>query len=148
MKRLPMFATLLALPLLLAACGAPSTPEVPSPKETQDTAPAGTPDPYSESGAQTDLAPLAIGPYNVRALHIGDVGLGHFNLYIEGGEPAAVRAWVGDEAATGVLITLAEFEEDHHCAHLEVPQPLPAGAKLWVELETSEGERLRGSSPL
>lgn len=101
---------------------------------------------FAEAGAQTELIPITLGPFTIKSLHVGELALGHFNLYIEGGEPAVVRAWVGDEAATKVLVTKAEFEVDHHCAHIEVPNPLPADAKLWVELETAEGTRLKGST--
>jgi len=151
---------ILAVSLFLAACGGQPPTESPAQSEQPDTtmeapdAAAETPDaapeadPYSELGEHTKLNPLAIGDYNIRAIHIGDVALGHFNLYIEGGEPAAVRAWVGDENADGVVVTLAEFEVDHHCAHIEVPTPLPADAKLWVEIESPDGERLKGNTEL
>lgn len=101
---------------------------------------------FSEAGSQTVLAPIALESYTVDSLHIGELALGHFNLYVKGGEPAAVRAWVGDEAATNVVVTKADFEVDHHCAHIEVPNPLPAEAKLWVEIETPDGSRLKGST--
>lgn len=101
---------------------------------------------FAEGGDQTKLAPIALDPFTVDALHIGEVAKGHFNLYIKGGEPAIVRAWIGDEAATNAFIAKAEFEVDHHCAHIEVPTPLPADAKLWVEIETAEGTSLKGST--
>jgi hypothetical protein len=103
---------------------------------------------FAESGNQTQLAPILLAPYTVKALHIGEVTKGHFNLYVEGGELAAIRAWVGDESANQVMVTKAEFEVDHHCAHIEVPQPLPATARLWVEIETMEGVRLKGSTEI
>lgn len=101
---------------------------------------------FSEAGDQTKLAPIALDPFTVDSLHIGELAKGHFNLYVKGGEPAIVRAWIGDEAATDAFIAKAEFEVDHHCAHIEVPTPLPADAKLWVEIETAEGARLKGST--
>jgi hypothetical protein len=101
---------------------------------------------FSEGGDQTKLAPIALDPFTVDSLHIGELSKGHFNLYIKGGEPAIVRAWIGDEAATNVFIAKAEFEVDHHCAHIEVPSPLPADAKLWVEIETADGTSLKGST--
>ena len=100
----------------------------------------------SEAGVQTVLAPLFLDSFSVRALHIGDLSKGHFNLYVTGGEPAVVRAWVGDENATDVVVTKADFEVDHHCAFIEVPKPLPADARLWVELETADGTRMKGST--
>lgn len=102
----------------------------------------------TETGDQTQLEPILLAPYTVKALHIGEVTKGHFNLYVEGGELVAIRAWVCDEAAAQVMVTKAEFEVDHHCAHIEVPQPLPSTARLWVEIETAEGTRLKGSTEI
>lgn len=141
----------------LTGCSAKEKPsEATPPAEESATTPveqpveevttAATVDPYSETGDQTNLAPIVIEPFTVKALHIGELAQGHFNLYVEGGEPAVVRAWVGDEGASEVMVTKAEFEVDHHCAHIEVPSPLPADARLWVEVETAAGERLKGSA--
>lgn len=130
----------------LTACGAAKP--APEPEAAVEAAPEAAVDPYSETGNQRKLSPIKLDPFTVDSLHIGDVSLGHFNLYVKGGEPAVVRAWVGDEAATDVVVTKAEFEVDHHCAHLEVPQPLSDEAKLWVEVETADGQRLKGSTDL
>ncbi len=141
----------------LAGCSATeSSPEAPTPKEEMASAPAESAapvateaapvDPYSENGDETNLAPITLEPFTVKALHIGELSVGHFNLYVEGGEPAVVRAWVGDEKASDVMVTKAEFEVDHHCAHIEVPSPLPEDARLWVELETADGKRMKGSA--
>lgn len=135
--------------ILVAGCSPSepaSTPEVQQAEPVAAT-PAAEAE-FSESGAQTELTPIAIAPFTVKATHIGEVSKGHFNLYIEGGEPAAVRAWIGDEAATDVMVTKAEFEVDHHCAHLEVGTPIPANAQLWVEVETADGTIVKGSAPL
>ena len=124
MKWQPYLAVSMAL--ALTGCSAHDVPEPAPAQEVTEAAPtAAEPDPYAEVGDITNLEPLAVGPYRVRALHIGEIALGHFNLYVEGDDPAAVRAWVGDEAATDVVVTLAEFEVDHHCAHLEVPTAPP-----------------------
>src|SRR5690606_3025716 len=101
-----------------------------------------------ESGVRTDLPVLDLGDRSVTAWHIGPPTDGHFNFVVDGGEVAGVRVWIGDEAATGAFIGKAEWEADHYCAHLEVASPLPADAKAWVELETPEGEILRGSMAL
>jgi len=132
---------------------AAETPEITAPEPTEvaestEAEPAESGESFSEAGEQTYLDPIALAPFTSKVMHIGDVSKGHFNLYIEGGEPAAVRAWIGDEAATDVMVTKAEFEVDHHCAHIEVAQPLPEGAKFWLEIETADGQRLKGSSAL
>jgi hypothetical protein len=122
-----------------AAKEAPATPE---------SAPADPEAAFSEAGDQTYLDPIALAKFTTKVMHIGDISKGHFNLYVEGGEPVAVRAWIGDEAATNVVVTKAEYEVDHHCAHLEVAQPMPEDARFWLEIETADGQRLKGSSPL
>jgi hypothetical protein len=149
--------TTLSLTLIVMAafsgCGQ-AKPDA-QPTESSVTPPAPQPElapevkeQFSENGDQTQLAPIAMDPFTVDALHIGEVAKGHFNLYVKGGEPAIVRAWIGDEAATDVFIARAEFEVDHHCAHIEVPDPIPADAKLWVEIETEDGTSLKGSTEI
>lgn len=147
--------TLLLAGFVLAGCTQSTSPAT---SETADETVTEVPaamkvapevdDTFSETGDQTYLEPITLAEYTTKVMHIGDVSKGHFNLYIEGGEPAAVRAWIGDEAATNAVITRAEFEADHHCAHLEVAQPLPEDAKFWLEIETTDGQKLKGNSPL
>jgi len=147
MKRCTSF--LLSLLILGAVAGC--TQAGPDAKAPDAPAPEAAPvsqNQFAETGAQTALAPIMLDPFTVDSLHIGDLAKGHFNLYVKGGEPAAVRAWVGDEGATDTVVTKAEFEVDHHCAHIEVPDPLSADARLWVEIETPEGGRLKGSTAL
>jgi len=156
MKKYTLCSIAIAALVTLGGCTAPEPSPPAETAEDATTPPAGLPEiaieapeseaPYSEAGSQTDLAPIVLEPFTIDALHIGDLSKGHFNLYVKGGDPEVVRAWVGDEAATDALVTLAEFEVDHHCAHIEVPQPLPAAAKLWVEIETAEGARMKGST--
>ena len=58
------------------------------------------------------------------------------------GKPApavAVRFWIGTEDAKGALKAKAEIENsaqpNHWHTHVEVPEPIPGTAKLWVEIE-------------
>jgi hypothetical protein len=64
----------------------------------------------------------------------------------------AVRAWVGSEDGAGALKALAEMKSptdpDHWHTHVEVPRPLPDGAKLWVELELETAGKVSGSVEL
>lgn len=148
MKQYHILMTAMVALVALAGCGKSEPPaEVETPlKSAAAPASAEGEGTSAETGAQTTLAPIALDPFTVDSLHIGELAKGHFNLYVKGGEPAAVRAWVGDEGATSAVVTKAEFEEDHHCAHIEVPNPLPADARLWVEIETAEGNRIKGST--
>ena len=63
------------------------------------------------------------------------------------GTPAtvvAVRFWIGTEDARGSVKAKADIEDpkqpNHWHTHTEVPDPLPDGSKLWVEIETDAGK--------
>ena len=87
----------------------------------------------------TDLAPLTIGVYQVQPMYEEELKDGHFNLRITGGEVAAVREWVGPEDASGVVVVKTE---------IEMPDPIPADARLWIEIEAPDGSLHKGSVPL
>jgi hypothetical protein len=72
----------------------------------------------------------------------------HLDLEVESGPiPAAVRFWIGDEAATGAPKARADAHGDHFHAHAEAPSNLE-GAALWIEVETDDGTRTAVSLPL
>ncbi|MDB5294071.1 MAG: hypothetical protein JWO31_54 [Phycisphaerales bacterium] len=76
-------------------------------------------------------------------------GEGAFDLkvtgYPAGGKPTAVRFWVGTEAgAESVKAKAAEVSADNWHTHLEVPSPMPAGAKFWAEVEAPAGKQTVG----
>ena len=64
----------------------------------------------------------------------------------------AVRFWIGTEDAKGSVKAKAEIENadepNRWHVHAEVPNPIPAGAKLWVEIEDDKGEKSLGSFEL
>lgn len=67
-------------------------------------------------------------------------------------KPLAVRFWIGVEDAAGSVKARAEIEDPTepnrwHC-HVEIPDPIPAEAKLWVEVETDGAEMALGSFDL
>lgn len=96
----------------------------------------------------TNFAPLKIGNYDVQPMFEEVIENGHYNIKITGGEVAAVRIWVGPEDASGVMVVKTEIENDYNHGHVEVPKPIPADARLWIEIETPTGEKLKGSTPL
>ena len=74
-------------------------------------------------------------------LEAGDTA--HLDVEVSGAEkPKAVRAWVGNETATDAVKDKVKDEQlasgDYHM-HVDVPEPLPAGSKLWIEFETAAG---------
>jgi hypothetical protein len=56
------------------------------------------------------------------------------------GDPWAIRLWVGIESAQGSVKTRTHRHGAKIEAHIEVPDPLPAGAQLWIEVETDAGK--------
>jgi hypothetical protein len=64
----------------------------------------------------------------------------------------AVRFWIGTEDAKGSVKAKAEIENpaepNRWHTHAEVPNPLPAGSKLWVEVEDDKGGKSMGSFDL
>ena len=64
----------------------------------------------------------------------------------------AVRFWIGTEDAKGSVKAKADIENpaepNRWHTHAEIPNPLPAGCKLWVEIETDTGEKVVGSFDL
>ena len=64
---------------------------------------------------------------------------------IEGPEPAVIRIWIGDEAATGALKSKAMGSNGHYHADTEIPQNMSQSSYLWIEIETTEGVRESGS---
>lgn len=60
-----------------------------------------------------------------------------------GGKVAAVRIWVGTQDGKGSVKAKAGVEDPKEPSrwhsHAEIPSPLPAGSKLWVEIEDDKG---------
>lgn len=56
---------------------------------------------------------------------------------------SAVRFWIGTEDAAGAVKAKAEIENpsepNRWHTHAEIPDPLPVGSKLWVEVEDDSG---------
>jgi hypothetical protein len=137
---------------LLAAIGltgliACSQPEPAAPTMTP-MSPAAAPASAPGEIQMTALPEFTAGPYTVLPKYEDALADGHINLYITGGEVAAVRIWVGDEDPAGSLVVKSEIENDYHHGHLEMPNPIPPGARLWAEIETPTGESVKGSTPL
>ena len=141
MKNLLLIAIVLASGVM--ACTQPDEPA----EETEASSVTAAPTEAAEEQV-TELAPITIGPYEVSGDYEGPLADGHFNLHVTGPEFAAIRQWVGPEDASGVLVSKAEVMPDHIHAGVEMPDPIPAGARFWIEIETPEGERLKGSMPL
>lgn len=67
------------------------------------------------------------------------------DVWVNGGKGdgvSSVRLWIGTENARGSIKAKAEIENDQWHTHTEVPNPMPEGAKLWVEIETDKGAKV------
>jgi hypothetical protein len=64
----------------------------------------------------------------------------------------AVRFWIGTQDAKGSVKAKAEIENPQEPnrwhVHAEIPSPMPAGTKLWVEIEDDKGGTSVGSYDL
>lgn len=130
--------------VVLSGCGSEQATKTRPPAETQEATAKAT----AEAIQLRDLAPLKIGPYEVQPKYEGQIEDGHYSIDISGGEVAAVRIWVGPEDASGVMVVKTEIENNYHHGHVEMSSPVTADAKLWIEIETPDGEKLEGSTPL
>jgi hypothetical protein len=64
------------------------------------------------------------------------------DIWLDGGlgNAAAVRFWIGTQDAKGSIKAKAAVEDGHWHTHGEVPDPIPADSKLWVEIEGKDGK--------
>ena len=76
------------------------------------------------------------------------------DVWLTGGDISkvtAVRFWIGTESGAESVKARAEIEipsePNHWHTHAEVPSPIPAESRLWVEIE-AEGQKMVGSFEL
>jgi hypothetical protein len=109
-------------------------------------------------GPVIELGTTAIGPFTVRASRdegeIKPGGDAPIDVWLTGGDIAkvtAVRFWIGTESGVGSVKAKADIEvpsePNHWHTHTEVPSPMPAGSRLWVEIEVG-GQKQVGSFDL
>lgn len=112
-------------------------------------------------GDVVDLGATKIGELSVRASRDKDEVKAGSDTPIDvwvataDGKPApvtAVRLWIGTEDAKGAIKAKGELEDpkepSHWHAHVEVPNPIPDGSKLCVEIEGKDGKKTVGSFEL
>jgi len=155
------------LPVLCAAIVACGGGEESAGKKTGDTKPAksaeakaqpaaaeGETDGGHEHGTvQHELGSQSAGAWSLTAQQADDVMPGHetvFYVNTTGApKPSAVRLWVGDESASNSIKILGEWIDDTRAhAHVEIPNPLAAGDKFWVELEGDGAAGVKASFDL
>jgi len=127
---------------LLTGCGAqPSAPPAEAPaQEATDT--------QEDAPPMRNFAEVTIGPYTVQPMFEEEIEDGHYNIEVQGAQFAAVRAWVGNEAAEGVMVVKGMEENDYQHFHVEVPDPIAEDTRLWIEIEAADGTLHKGSVEL
>ncbi|GMU84596.1 MAG: hypothetical protein IPM64_16775 [Phycisphaerales bacterium] len=98
-------------------------------------------------GPSIELGEATVNGMKVKAARdAGDIkpgGDAAIDVWVDGGlgNAAAVRFWIGTEDAKGSIKSKAEVEDGKWHTHAEVPDPLPAGSKVWVEIEGKDGKK-------
>ncbi len=101
---------------------------------------------HAGHGPTTELGAQSAGGFTIKASRAGDFTPGvdaPIFVAVTGDTKslAAVRCWVGVESGRGSVKARAELSGEQWHADAEVPKPLPAGSKLWVEIETDTGTK-------
>ncbi len=120
------------------------------PEAATATKPAGTPaaDTHDDHdhGEEVNLGTQESGGFTLAVKHDGPITEGSevpIDLTITkmpaGTTVNAVRFWIGNATAQGSMKAMAALEDDEYHAHVEVPRPLAADARIWVEVEASTG---------
>jgi hypothetical protein len=97
------------------------------------------------AGPPIELGTTACGAFTVKAAR-DDFPMkpgcdSPIDVWLTGGSAkiVAVRFWIGLEDAKGSLKARAAIENpaepNHWHTHAEIPDPIPAGSKIWVEIE-------------
>ena len=136
---------LLSLPLLmLVACGAKDADHGHSHPKGTEEGEAGhkeTGAEESEHGTSHQLGKLTAFDREFAVVQMGDVHAGEegaFELEFASGKDrlTTVRAWVGIESGEGSTKAKFDLEDTANMhGHVDVPDPIPAGSKLWLSLE-------------
>lgn len=160
-------AASLALATLLAAAGcgerSPETPVAgtPAAAEASDRGDDHEAMGSGHHGPTIDLGDAAAGPFRIRATRDeGEIVAGGdapIDVWVDPtGDAAprvvAVRFWIGDASGKGAIKAKASIEDiaepTRWHTHAEIPDPMPPGSRLWVEVEDAEGTRTLASFEL
>ncbi len=105
------------------------------------------------SGEEFELATEEFGDFKVKVVQIGEWspkldGVLECILVDPKKEPNAIRAWVGNQQADGVIKAKgARQSASDYDIHVELPDEFTEDALLWIELETDQSKKIRKSFP-
>jgi len=97
-------------------------------------------------GPTVQLGEQTSNGFTIKASRDGEITAGGdaaIDVWVTGAasKVAAVRFWIGTQDAKGSMKAKAELEKDNWHTHADVPSPLPAGSRLWIEIETEKPEK-------
>jgi ABC-type Zn2+ transport system substrate-binding protein/surface adhesin len=100
-----------------------------------------------DHGPTTQLGEQTAEGFTIKAARSGEIKPGEhaaIDTWITGGtaKVSTVRVWVGSQDAKGSMKAKADLLKDKWHADAEVPNPVPAGGKLWVEIETDKAQKV------
>jgi len=149
---------ILASAFTFAACEK-KTPTTPQPNQTAKPADDhghthddGHDHGHSHGGAIIALGEQTVGPFTIKATRdSGDIVAGK-NAPIDAtvtttgtAKVVAVRSWIGTQDAKGSAKAKADIEDPKEPTrwhtHAEIPNPIPADSKIWVEIEDDAGAK-------
>ncbi len=144
---------LLSALVMFPACDKKEPPKSDSGAEKSTSANEPKPD-AGHGGPVIDLGTATIGGFSAKVTRDqGDIVAGKDAPIDVTVTPAsgttskvtAVRFWIGIEDGSGSAKAKSEIENpaepNRWHTHAEVPDPLPPGSKLWVEVEDDSGKR-------
>jgi hypothetical protein len=142
----------IALALAIAACGKQDPEPRPGPKAASQPAKKHDCDDThgKPAGPAIELGTGPCGTFTVKASRDNfPIKAGcdaPIDAWVTGaGKVSAIRFWIGTEDAKGAIKSRAEVENpldpDHWHAHAEIPDPIPEGSKIWIEIEEKGGAK-------
>jgi len=139
-----MSLPMLALSALFCACGADQHAPGTSPATATGSAPMG------DHGEPHVLGSVTLAGHTVEVVQEGEVVAGKeaaFDLrFGKSDQPLpTARVWIGVQSGTGSMKARLTKESAFVLhGHVEVPDPIPEGAMVWVEIEDA-GTKLQNS---
>lgn len=138
---------LLSLPLLmLVACGKGEVNEQPNPDKGAAKNEGANNSMAGDHGEPHPLDDITVFGRTAKVTQLGEIAAGKEGAvevaFGTGKERVStVRAWVGIESGVGSMKQKMEIEGELKMhGHVEVPDPIPAGSKLWMTFEL-DGKR-------
>lgn len=95
-------------------------------------------------GEPHPLGKLTAHGVTFEVVQLGHIEAGHEGsaelVFASGKERiSTVRAWIGVESGEGSMKGSWGLEDENRMhGHIEVPDPIPAGSKLWIELDKDD----------